>query len=312
VLECGVLGFSTAVTPECAIASMWFVGLSRCHERRCHLTDPDEVRGFFAKLMSHASKSSDPRLERIFELVPREAFLGSGPWRIQVEGRYIDTPSADLCYIYQNVLVALDESKGINNGEPLLHARWIGAVAPQPGEMVTHIGTGTGYYTALLSILVRPGGRVEGIELEPDLAASARKNLEAFDNTSVTAGDAVALELPPSDIVYVNAGVLAPPAHWLTALRPIGRMIFPWRPAAGVGLALLVTRRGGGLSAAPLMPAWFIPCIGASLASGDAGSLDAASAWRTRSLHLMCDRSPDETATAIYEHVWFSSAPVED
>jgi protein-L-isoaspartate(D-aspartate) O-methyltransferase len=275
------------------------------------LTDPDELRSYFAKQMSHASKSTDPRLERIFELVPREAFLGSGPWRVQIEGRYIDTPSANLCYIYQNVLVALDESKGINSGEPLLHARWIGAVAPRPGEIVTHIGAGTGYYTAILSMLVRPGGHVHGFEIEPNLAASAQRNLEAFDNAAVTAGDAVALDVPPSDVIYVNAGVLVPPAHWITALRPNGRMIFPWRPAANAGVALLVTRRDAGFSVVPLMSAWFIPCVGASLASTDAGSLDSAAAWRTKSLHLVRDRRPDDTATAIYEHVWFSAAAVE-
>lgn len=276
------------------------------------MTNPDELRGYFAKLMSRASKSNDPRLERIFELVPREAFLGHGPWRVQIDGHYIDTPSADLSYIYQNVLVALDESKGINNGEPFLHARWIGAVAPQPGEIVTHIGAGTGYYTAILSMLVRPGGCVHGFELEPHLAAAAQRNLEAFDNVSVTAGDAVSIDVPPSDVIYVNAGVLAPPAHWLVALRINGRMIFPWRPSDSVGLAVLVTRRDAGFAAVPLMASWFIPCVGASLASGDAGSIDTSAAWKTRSIHLMRDRKPDATATAVYEHVWFSAAPVED
>jgi protein-L-isoaspartate(D-aspartate) O-methyltransferase len=212
-------------------------------ERRASL---DEIRGFYAKLMAVASGSVDPRLERIFELVPREAFLPPGPWKVMdltVTGRYVETPSADPAYIYQNILVALDADKGINNGSPSLHAAWIGAVAPEPGQTVTHIGAGMGYYSAILSMLVLPGGRVNAIELDSRLAAAASTNLEPFENATVIAGDAVSLPIEPSDLIYVNAGVLALPVSWLQALRPGGRLIFPWRPSADVGITVLVTRR---------------------------------------------------------------------
>jgi protein-L-isoaspartate(D-aspartate) O-methyltransferase len=282
----------------------------------------DEIRGFCAKRMATTSGSPDPRFERIFELVPREAFLPPGPWKIKVaEGEYIETPSADPAYVYQtNLLVALDAGKGINNGEPMLHARWIGAVAPQPGEIVTHIGTGTGYYSAILSMLVRPGGRLIGFEIEPDLADAARRNLAPFENASVTTGDAVSLEVPPSDLIYVNVGVIAPPEQWLVALRPGGRMIFPWRPSQEVALAALVTRTARGFELKPLMQAWFIPCVGASMPASDKIFIgrsiksvltpDYSGAWRSRSIHLSRERAPDDSATAIYEQVWFSSAPV--
>ncbi len=253
----------------------------------------DEIRGFYAKLMAGASRSRDPRLERIFELVPREAFLPPGPWKIMVGDSYIDTPSADPIYLYQNALVALDTEKGINNGEPFLHAAWIGAVSPQPGEMVTHIGAGMGYYSAILSMLVLPGGRVHAFEIEEKLAAAARENLSPFENATVTAGDAVSLPVPPSDLIYVNAGVAAPPAGWLHALRPGGRMIFPWRPSKAVGIATLVTARASGLEVKPLMPAWFIPCVGASQTVPDSTPVSGNAAWRSRSLHLTAQRAPD-------------------
>jgi protein-L-isoaspartate(D-aspartate) O-methyltransferase len=48
--------------------------------------------------MVTASNSSNERLERIFELLPRQAFLGSGPWQIKVDQRYIETPGADPAY----------------------------------------------------------------------------------------------------------------------------------------------------------------------------------------------------------------------
>jgi protein-L-isoaspartate(D-aspartate) O-methyltransferase len=267
----------------------------------------EDIRKFYGRLMAANAASSDPRLEEVFASVPREAFLGPGPWTIVAGNGKITTPSADPAHVYQNVLVALDADKGINNGEPFLHATWIGKLAPRPGEIVSHIGAGTGYYTALLASLVSPGGSVTAFELDGRLAELARNNLEAYPNATVVHGDAVTTPLPPSDIIYVNAGVVAPPAGWLKALRPGGRMIFPWRPAERVPLAMLVTRTEKGFACDPFMRAWFIPCFGASLADLAAKIPTREQATRSRSIWLASDKAPDRTATAIFGEVWFSS-----
>ena len=272
----------------------------------------EEHRSFFAKQMASVARSTDPRLERIFELVPREAFCGPGPWNVQVSSRYVETPSADPIYLYQNSLIALDASKTINNGEPFLHARWIGAIEPRQGETVVHIGAGTGYYTAILSMLVRPGGSVLAYELEPQLAKRATNNLEPFDNATVIADNATETDLPPTDIIYVNAGVEVPPRSWLSALKPEGRMIFPWRPSASAGIALLVTRKANGFSVAPLAPAFFIPCVGASAAGDERTEPSYSTAVKTRSIHFVEDRAPDNSATAAFDEVWFSSHELSD
>ncbi len=268
--------------------------------------------------MAAASGSADPRLERVFELVRREAFLGpgpwhilaSGPWLINVDRNYVETPDADPVYLCQNVLVALDPAKGVNNGEPFLHARWIGAVSPKPGDAVCHIGAGTGYYSAILSVLAQPGGSVNAFEIEQGLAEKARDNLQPFEGISVTTGDATELPLPPSDLIYVNAGVVAPPPSWLQALRPQGRMIFPWRPSQAVGLAMVISRQAAGFSVKPLMNSYFIPCVGASDAAQCIKTPDEREAWSVRSIWLSAEREPDETAVAICEHLWFSSAEI--
>ena len=49
-----------------------------------------------------------------------------------------------------------------------LHARCLNAVSPQTGEAVLHIGCGTGYYTALLAMLVGRDGHVEAREIVAD------------------------------------------------------------------------------------------------------------------------------------------------
>ena len=268
----------------------------------------DEVRKSYARALARVSASPDLRLEDVFYHVPREAFLPPGPWKLLVDGRFVETPGSDPIHVYQNFAIALDVRKGINNGEPHLHAQWIGAVAPQPGETVTQIGLGMGYYSAILSLLVLPGGHLIGFEIDSDLAEIARRNLTTYENVSVVTGDATSLEMPPSDLIYVSAAVVEPPEQWLTALRPGGRLIFPWRPTVEVGLAMLVRRVATGFEARSLLSCWFIPCAGASSSKGSLLAPSISAAWRIRSLHLSSAQAPDESAVAIYEHCWFSSA----
>lgn len=272
--------------------------------------DLDDARKFYAKELARLSASPDPRLEEVFYRVHREDFLPPGPWKLLVEGQYVETPNSDPVHLYRNVLVALDHKKRINNGQPSLHATWIGAVTPQPGETISQIGLGMGYYTAILALLVEPGGRLIGYEIESNLAEAARRNLAGFGNVSVKTGDAVSLELSPSDLIYVSAAVAAPPESWLAALRPGGRLIFPWRPTAEVSLAMLVTRTPQGFKARPLMPSRFISCVGAASPKGTALAPTPSTAQRIRSLYLNRERVPDGSAVAIYENVWFSSARV--
>jgi protein-L-isoaspartate(D-aspartate) O-methyltransferase len=269
----------------------------------------DEARTLYARMMAAASGSSDPRLERIFELVPREAFLPPGPWHIMVEHRLVETPSADPALLYQNALVVLDRQKGINNGEPFLHAAWIGAVQPGAGETVTQIGAGGGYYSAILSMLVLPGGKVTAYEIDPVLARAAKHNLEPFENATIVHKDAVTAKLPRSDVIYVNAGVVAPPSQWLQALKPGGRLVFPWRPANGIGLAVLATRKPTGFALRVLGGAWFIPCSGASDEAITVKQPGRREAQRVRSIVLTADREPDASAVAVYPELWFSSQP---
>jgi protein-L-isoaspartate(D-aspartate) O-methyltransferase len=266
----------------------------------------DEVRAFHARLMAAASGSDDQRLERIFELVPREAFLGPGPWQIFVKGRYVETPSGNPIHVYQNTLVALDAARGINNGEPYLHAAWLGAVAPSSGETVIHVGAGSGYYTAILSMLVLPEGKLLAFEIDAALAARADRNLAPYEGITVVHGDATTAEMPDCDLIYVNAGVVWLPRSWLEVLRPGGRIIVPWSPSRDVGLTLLMTKMEDGFAVRPLGPSWFIPCIGASDPSGCTKVPTPSEARSIKQAWLTDERPPDDTAIAICRDVWFA------
>ena len=170
------------------------------------------------------------------------------------------------------------------------------------------IGTGTGYYTAILSTLVAPGGHVHAVEIDEALASRTRDNLASFENASVICADATELELPQADLIYVSAGVVAPPISWLQALRLGGRIIVPWQANDKVGLAVLIIRAEQGFSARALMPAYFIPCIGASDPMQTTKTPSGGEARSIQSVWLTQDRAPDETAVAIYRDIWFSNA----
>ncbi|MBB3021593.1 protein-L-isoaspartate(D-aspartate) O-methyltransferase [Microvirga lupini] len=245
------------------------------------------------------------RIEKAFAQVPREAFLPPPPWTMISMG--IATQTSQVSDIYSNVLVAIDRKRGINNGEPALHAAWIDTLNPQPGETVIHVGAGTGYYTAILSQLVEADGHVEAFEYEADLAVQARQNLQDYSNVTVHAESAFGRVLPKADVVYVNAGVVAPDVEWLRALNPGGRLIFPWQPHKGWGPAVLVRRSGKVLSAQPLMNVGFISCSGAKESVSVRNLPTEADLAAVRSIWVKGDRAPDASAVAVYEDVWFSS-----
>src|SRR5271170_991959 len=119
----------------------------------------------------------DPRIEAAFAAVRREDFAGPPPWRIGSGGLFGLTSSDDPARLYEDVLVAIDAERGINNGQPSLHAQSIDALGLKEGETVLQIGAGAGYYTAILAELAGPTGRVIAYEIAPDIAARAAANL---------------------------------------------------------------------------------------------------------------------------------------
>jgi protein-L-isoaspartate(D-aspartate) O-methyltransferase len=269
----------------------------------------ETYRSGYAEQIARLTDLRDRRIEQAFAAIPRENFLPAPPWTTISSG--IATQTSDLADIYDNVLIAIDRKRGINNGEPALHADWLDAVSPQPGETVIHVGAGTGYYSAILSRLVKPGGQVEAYEYEADLAARAEQNLSGYSNVTVHAGSAFGRPLPPADVIYVNAGVVAPDVEWLKALKDGGRLIFPWQPDKGWGPTVLVKRLPHGFSAAPLMIVGFISCSGTKENDASRQRLTETDLSSVRSLWLTSIRSPDASAVVVYEQVWFSSQAIE-
>lgn len=213
------------------------------------------VRRRYAEHICALAEADGPELIAAFAAVPRERFVGPGPWTI-IGGtlQREPTPDADPRHLYRNVLIALDEAKQLNNGQPQFWATLFARLAPQPGERAIHVGAGGGYYTAILAELVAWNGWVTGIEYEPELAAAAAKALADRPNVEVLAGDAHALVEGPADIIVASCGFDAVPVAWVRLLRDGGRLLIPLTvpsamPGIGLGAVLLVTRRGAAFDA---------------------------------------------------------------
>lgn len=82
-------------------------------------------------------------------------------------------PSAYRLLAFADLEVPLGD--GERMWTPKMEARVVQDLALQPGDEVLEIGTGSGYLAALMANL---GANVTSVELNPRLAAQARRNLE--------------------------------------------------------------------------------------------------------------------------------------
>jgi protein-L-isoaspartate(D-aspartate) O-methyltransferase len=264
-------------------------------------------RQFYAKMAAAGGGQLRDDLERAFEVVPREYFLGAGPWLAvsSVSGIQVATPTDDPIHVYQNVLFVLDRQKQINNGEPFLHGQLLGALAPPRGNVALHIGCGTGYYTAILAHLVGPSGKVIAYEIEPELARRAIENLKPWDNVEMRIASGVD-DLPRCDAIYVNAGATRPVDRWLDALNEGGKLLFPLVGSRGAGVTLLTTKLQDSIAAKVVGYCGFVPCRDA-FDPAEAANVTAAfysGLWKARS--LIRNDEPDDNAVLIGKGWWLS------
>jgi protein-L-isoaspartate(D-aspartate) O-methyltransferase len=232
------------------------------------------IRAAYARQILAVAQVDDARLRAAFGAIHREDFLGPGPWPMLRWLRgYVPTPDSDPVYLYTDDLVGIVPERHINNGQPSLHAHLIHQASPAEGERAVHIGTGTGYYTAILAHLVGPSGRVIGIEYDSGLAARAKANLAPQPQVEIVEGDGVLVSFDAADVIYVNAGCTRPAESWLDRLADGGRLILPMTSDQGfgavapermasAGAVFRIERRGQDYFASWISAVAIFPCAG--------------------------------------------------
>lgn len=215
--------------------------------------NPEAARAaMVAKLRADGALTS-PAVAEAMASVPRHAF-------IDVESLTIEQAYADEAVIVKRD----DQGVSISSAsQPTMVARMLDLAELAPGQHLLEIGTGTGYNAALLATIVGSDGRVVSVELDPDLAASARARLEhqGLDGVEVVVGDGAAghPHRQPYDRVVVTTGAPAVSPAWIDQLRIGGRLVVPVVGADGIGsVRCLVTGRDGVEETARI-PCGFLP-----------------------------------------------------
>lgn len=230
--------------------------------------DLELARRWFAEDIAEvAPVKRNHAIVQAFAKVPREQYLGEGPWGIHSRlsiGDIHKSASDSPHHVYHDVLIAIDEAAGINNGLPSLWARVYDNLDIKAGSSVLQVGAGVGYYTAILAELVGPLGLVTAYEIEPKLAERSRHNLRHYPNVEVICGDATKAErIPTLDSLTACAGVTHVPAKWLDSLKHDGQLVLPFTGIDQWGFLMHLTKGVKGHPVKSLGPLGAYHCAGA-------------------------------------------------
>ena len=191
------------------------------------IEDLQQARTRFAKEIQQQGHIKSTELIEGLATVPRENFVGPGPWKIMRGGGYQVTPDDNPRHLYDNVLVALDERRKLNNGEPLALLLFLDSLTLSAGDKFLHIGCGVGYYTAIAAHAVGPSGSVVGVEIDPALAERAVLNLRSYRTVRAVTNNGALDHFGTFDAIFVNAGCTRPQSIWLDQLALGGRLLIP-------------------------------------------------------------------------------------
>ena len=148
----------------------------------------------------------DERVLDVMRRVPRELFVPPGQ-------RY---------RAYADAEVPLPQ--GQHMLRPSVVGRLLQALLPQSGEQVLEIGAGSGFVTACLRAMAT---RVRALEIFPELAEAARRNLALFGVRDVEVVDADAMQGDSGaryDVIALTASLPVYDARFEGMLAPGGRL----------------------------------------------------------------------------------------
>lgn len=200
-----------------------------------------------------------------FLAVPRELFVPEFAEERGLEGVYRD----------ESILTKRDRH-GVplsSSSQPAIMAAMLEQLQLCEGMRVLEIGTGTGYNAALLSVLVGRSGRVASVEVDPELARMARRNLRGGGyKARVVIGDGREgfAELAPYDRIIVTASSRSVPIAWFEQLGPDGLLEVPLQlSAAGAQAIPLLQKIRSGFRSVAVIAGGFMPLRAAGKEAAD-------------------------------------------
>src|SRR3990172_6826810 len=116
-------------------------------------------------LLKRTGSIRSARVEAAFRARPRRLFVPFAP----LDEFYGDEPV--ITHLQDGVAVS-------SNSQPSVVAEMLDLLALEPGMRVLEIGAGTGWNAALMRHIVGEQGSVVTVDIDPDAAAGALRNLE--------------------------------------------------------------------------------------------------------------------------------------
>jgi protein-L-isoaspartate(D-aspartate) O-methyltransferase len=185
----------------------------------------------------------DERVLAALRAVPRHEFVSE----------------AERPYAYDDHPLPIGHDQTIS--QPYIVALMTALARPAATDRALEVGTGSGYQAAVLSRLV---AHVHTIELEGDLASTARARLARLGYANVTTrqGDGYDgwPDAAPFEIIVVTAAPEVVPPALLAQLKPGGRMVIPVGSVHGVQDLLLIEKHAAGTTTTrSVIPVRFVP-----------------------------------------------------
>lgn len=172
--------------------------------------------------------------------------------------RHKFVPPEQTRFAYEDRPLAIGEGQTIS--QPFIVAYMTQVLELKGTEKVLEIGTGSGYQTALLSMLAK---EVYSIELHSNLAVFAKKHLDEMNLTNyhIYVGDGYEgwQEYAPYDAIIVTAAPPDLPLALVEQLAPGGRMVVP---VGDMTQDLWLIRKSpDGIKYDKLIPVIFVPMV---------------------------------------------------
>lgn len=186
----------------------------------------------------------DPRVLNAMRAVPRHEFV----------------PESLRQDAYEDHPLPIGEDQTIS--QPYIVAAMLEHLALQATDRVLEVGTGSGYVTALLSLLC---AEVFSVERHASLAASAEATLLHIEpsNVRIKIGDGRLgwSEYAPFDAILVSAATAEVPSPLFAQLSEGGRMMIP--VGSPISQELQLIRKVGGLPEVRVLEGCrFVPLVG--------------------------------------------------
>lgn len=172
--------------------------------------------------------------------------------------RHLFVPEDQQAYAYGDHPLPIGHGQTIS--QPYIVAYMTEIIRPRPGMKALEIGTGSGYQAAVLAAV---GAKVYTIEIIPQLAEFARRNLAraGYENIQIRVGDGYYgwPEEAPFDAIVVTAAAQHIPPPLIEQLAEGGRMIIPVGSQFFTQELVLVEKNEGRVKTRAVMPVRFVP-----------------------------------------------------